>query len=796
MKFTAFASSCVGKALLVILCILIGIVLAVGGEALAGYIVLTREGMVGVIGDAIQSNLGEDSELQVQFDDETRAMSLLQWGSGLVGAIGDMGDSTVGGLEKLIGLNILSSTVEDIVGVDAEIIKESTLSDMGKTITDNLTLSLARDKFGIEFPDMPLFNDEEFLAKPLSTAFESLDDYSIGDIIEIREDAHVILKKMQDLKINELGGDKTTEIINDTELGEVIDIDEYSNAVLRKLQHTKIGELGGEATTDAINDMELGEVIDIDEYSNAVLQELQHTKIGDLGGSTTNETINGMFLFQIMTIDEHSPKTMRSLKYATIESVYEVDEDGNYVLDGTGNRVYKMKTVVEDGVEHAYPMKGISETIDDMTLGEAIEIDEHSNAVLQELAPVKINELGGSKTDETINSMFLGQIMEIGDDSPEILKNIKYASIESVYEEDGITYKTKYYDGEDRPLKGISETIDALYVKDVVEITEASSAVLRKMRTPTEEEIAAGKAGLFGTENMLVSDLGGSKVIDLINDTTIGEIIEVNDGSEPIMKALKDTKIGGLNSRMQTLELAEIFAESELSSGALSLIDPHTTLQNIPSAVTTVMFNATVATMVGKGIIDSDSMSEISNMKYQQQSFMYNSNMSDMLSGVINFINDPYTIAGMTVTLNYGHISPKAETIDGGNFESLKSFVATYSQYSTVELTGPVNLEVDPTEDAGFYDEEGGFYVLPLFNIKNAGIIHFSGSETVKLGVLDVDNDAAPEDVIAVDSEGNKYVGISRNQYGFAYVNEGCSGYFNKGYSDIMFHVVSAGDIE
>ena len=824
MKFTGFVSSCVGKALLIVFCILLGVVLAVGGEALAGYIVLTREGMVGTLGDALQNNLGEDSGLKVQFDDETRAMSLLTWGTSVLGAFTDLDGNTVGGLEKLIGLNVLSNTIEEIVGIDDEIIQASSISEIGKTITNNLTLALARDKFGVSFPEMPLFEDEEFLAKPISEAFSDFDEFTIGEIISLGDDANVILKKMENLKINELGGSKVTDIVNDTKLGEVITIDEHSNAVLQKLKDVKIGDLGGSTTTDTINDMELGEVIDIDEHSNAVLQELQHVKIGDLGKSATDETIKGMFLCELMTIDDSSPKTLKSLKYATIESQYEVypDDDTTYPgqkKDGKDGRALVYATKEIDGVERQ--QKGISETMEELKLGDAIEINAGSHAVLRELATTKITDLGGSATNDTVNGMFMDQLMTIDDSSPEILKNIRYACIESQYEDDpdnpgqkldgkggrALVYKTKNYGGVDRPLKGISETIDTLYVKDVVEITESSSAILRKMRTPTQEEIDAGKGSLFGTSDMLVSDLGGQAVIDLIDDTTIGEIVEIDGSSEPIMQALENTKIGGLNSRIQTLKLREVFDTTSLEDGALSLLDPDTTLPDIPLAVTNVMLNATVATMVGKGVIDSNSMNDINNLKAQQRAFMYNSTISDMLSGVIAFINDPYTLNlgdPDPVTIKYQHVSPTGYTVAQNTFASLTEFVATYAQYGTVDLPATVTVTVDATADAGFYNEDEECYIIPIFNVKSSTAFTVSGG-TVKLGVYDTTTDVGVTQYIAqgahVDpNDGTspivKYLALSRNQYGFAFVNNGSTGYLAKAFTGIIFAPVAASDIE
>ena len=612
MKFTGFAGGCVGKALLVILCILLGVVLTLGGLAVGGYIVLTKDGMVGTISDQVEKN----TSVELAFDDSVKAMSVMDWGKEILAAVSDMSSKEIGALEKLIGVSIISNTIEEVIGVDAEVVKTSTLDKLGETVSNNLTINNAKDKFGIEFPDMPIFSDAEFLASPLATAFSDFESYTLGEVIEITDE------------------------------------------------------------------------------SNAVLRELKDVAIKDIGAASTDTTIKSMFLCELITINDDSNMTLKALKYSSIESQYELDENGEIKLDEYGNPIYKTKE--------------ITEVID----------------------------------GETVTNTY--------------------------------------------PLKGINETINALYVKDVVNITEDSAVVLRKMRLPTEEEIAAGKADLFGTEDLLVNELGSAKVTEIVQNTKIGEIIDIYEAddpeagvtkSEPILIALKDVSINGLNDRLKTLGLNEIFDETELESGALSLIPADTKLNEIPSAVTAAMTNSTTATLAGKGIISEDTFTNISSLQKEQQAFIYNSNVSGMLGGVIDFIADPiiytYDPTGEIITgatPNYGVVSPDEAEISVTVFDSLTDFVNAYSQYNTLNFGSAVTVNVNEAADGAFYNEETGCYLIPLFNI-GSGSVNFAGG-TVKTAIYET---------------GDGGLILSANQYGYAYSYDESVSLPEKGFDTLIY---------
>lgn len=563
MKFTGFSSGCVGKALTVILCILLGMIIAIGGEALAGYILLTRDGMVGYVADKVN---GDSEKPTLVFDDETKAKSILAWGQEIMTAVGDLSNQEIGSLEKLIGMSIISDTVSDAMGVDAEKIKASTLNNIGETVSNNLTLNTAQDKFKIALPkDIPLFSDEEFLAKPLSEAFEGFTDHKLSDFINVTDD------------------------------------------------------------------------------TNSVLKELSGVSISELQGKAGDEKIKSMCLGQIMTIDASSSKILKALKDCCIESQW------------------------TDETKTAYKTKEITEIID------------------------------GEKVTRTVE------------------------------------------------LMGINERIETLLVSEVVDINDDSNVILRKMRD----------------EGLKITELGGKKVTDLVNDTKIGEIITINtegaDKSEPIMIALKDVKISGLNDKMKTLKINEIFAEEKLATGALSIIPADTVISDIPSEMTKIMQSATTATLKGKGLINADlsTLDNPSKFKKEQKAFILNSNVGQMMEGLIEFVADPIDTTVIPPKPKYSHIAPDQRTINETSFSSLTAFVAAYRQFETVTFASDVTVTIDAAADASLLKEIGGveYYCIPVFNgiADTAVTITFNGGN-VRLAVLESDNTT-----------------LSRSQYAYAY---------------------------
>lgn len=540
-----FSGGCIGKALMAVFCIILGFVLCFASIGLAGYIVLTKKGMIGTIAD----KAGESVPLN--FSDETKAMSIMDWGKELFAGLKNVNTGTIGELESLAGVDVISKAIEKVIGVPASIIKGATLENLAATISENLTMENAKTKFGIQFYGMPIFNDEAFLASPLASALSGFNNYNLNQVITIAEDG---------------------------------------NAILKKLGNTKISALGKAETDTVIKSITMGEM---------------------------------------MTINSSSSKVLQALKYNCIESQYELNE--------LGEQVYK---------KVKFPL-----------------LDDANQPVLGE------------------------------DNEPIVIK------IE---------------------LIGINDRMNTMIMSEVVEITEASNVILRKMRSPTEQEKLDGKTDLFGTEDLKLNELGGVKLTTIIKGIAIGELITIDQ-----------------------------------DSGALNLIPADTILSEIPAAMTSAMLNSTVATLKNKKVLSEDTFDNVANMKIAQRAFIYNSNMSDLLGGMINFIaamsDDPIDPD------NFKNIRPTLTNIEVLEFDSLTAFVDAYGQYNSLSFDGSVTITINETLDANYYSEDYSCYLIPIFNILTDNIdINF------------VDDQSDPVIVKFAVFDNNTTI-ISRNQCGYYY---------------------------
>ena len=369
--------------------IILGVVLTVGGVALGGYMLVAGEGTMGKIDDKVEF---------VDFDEEIRDQSLLQYGSTALETVSKISELPIGDVEEALGFNVLSSKIAEFTGIDKEIIKESKIGDLGTTMGDNLTVNNLSDNFGLTFPDsIPLFNDEEFKSKPVSEAFANIDDETLDKFISITYDADVeqdptllasspILQKLGGTKISELSN-SMDGIINTTKIGEVVEIEtegaNKSSAVLIYLKDVEIQNLNqsikdmtiGDAigdTTDAhiviqkfapltltdladndtvkaiIEDLALGEVITINDTDEPILVSLKDTKIGGLNARVAELTLKDVFKdYDVGVLSLISPNTLISNISKEFTTV--VADASLYTLRQIGLFEFEEKTLSDFG---------------------------------------------------------------------------------------------------------------------------------------------------------------------------------------------------------------------------------------------------------------------------------------------------------------------------------------------------------------------------------------------------------------------------------------------------------------
>lgn len=516
MRFSNFCASCTGKVFTTILMIILGVVLTLGGIGLAGYILLSREGMVGTVEDAAQ-----EAGLPIDFSEELEELSLLAWGMQVFELFGSINTAKIGDIEQTIGYSDLSKMIQEAIGVSADKIKEATLGTLGEVISDNLTLALAGEKFGITFPDLPVFSDPDFMNKSMKAAFADFNDLELQDLVAINEESSVLLKNLADLKVGDMSDPEggLDDRINSMKLNEVITITEDSHNVLIKLQDTAIGELGSAGTDAKINGMLLGELMDIIDPSEP-------------NGST-----------KVLWALRNSPLVTRNARYGV----------GDPIIDANGN------WVEADGEKQYYEADGINHQVGD--------------PVLDGENPVQI--LG---VNDRLKILKLSEMVDTGTE-----------------------YIWNYLG--DATVETLGTKVDEMCIYHVVQITATSNAILRKMRVYDPDIDAPEDIDKFGAENVRISELD-SKLIPIVQTVELGEIITIDEGSAPILKALRYTQVGDMNTRVNNLTVADAFTPAQYSTGVLSLIDAETTLlTSLPTELTAEIKVARLERLSKSGII-------------------------------------------------------------------------------------------------------------------------------------------------------------------------------------------------
>lgn len=450
--------------------IIIGILIFVLAVGVAAYIVLTGEGMVGKIDDAVD---------EINFSDDVRALSLLAYLNQAVAGVQNIGDKAIGEVEKLIGTDGISVAIADNVGVSAGVIKTSSLSGLGETLSSNLTLSGMSDSFGIALPsDIPLFQNDEFLSEPVSDAFGSIDGYTLDSFIEVVYDDEAtadnpasggLLQNLGKLPLSELSSEMDS-IIDNTYITDVLDVDESSSEIMKYLASggeggnpVKIGELDG-----AVNDMKIADAVNIDADSSPVLKYLRDCEltITDADGNVTVEI--GASLSNIN----------EAIKQMTIGDAVEIASTSSRVLQ-------YMKDFKLDELDAG---------IKAMTIADAIAINEDSHAVINAIADLTLDDLSrGDILQSKLDTLRLGQVITVTETSPKILKALQYSR-----------------------LGTLGEAVDRLEMQDVFENIDSGVLSLISPTTLIDKVPDALTAAIQNTT------LYGLKQIELF-DYTIGD---------------------------------------------------------------------------------------------------------------------------------------------------------------------------------------------------------------------------------------------------------------------------------
>lgn len=451
-----------------------------------------------------------------------------------------------------------------------------------------------------------------------------------------------------------------------------------SNQVLIAIKDAYIGSNppeGGLTINDTINTLKVEDIMDITPYniydndgqliseqSTQILIAIREAYIGtsvpasDPTGKTISEIVETLQIKDVMNIytgeeyivdgsgdyvvdgfiayDEFNPDHDYLVRFDYTGDEYLVDDNGDWVLNyidydpllhsdwvryNKSTKSSKVLVALKDAYIGDNPAPGgltISQTLDALTLGEIIDIDENSTQILQELKDTTINDL-----DSTLNSLKLKQTMTIYTEDifdiegqlVQAMSNLVLISLQDAY--------IGSVPAEDPSGLSLSDTLDNLTISELIVIYDGTEYVSDDLgdyyRIPAEYElydelvhiglplyrfndtnnayypddegdyamIMAAQYVLntdplyidFTTANPanpplptykladpssnLITSLAASTLNSIdndINDLELGQILTITESSSKVLQSLKDTTLNGLDARIQTFRLNEV----------------------------------------------------------------------------------------------------------------------------------------------------------------------------------------------------------------------------------------------
>ncbi len=632
-----FLSGCFGKALLVIFCILLGVVLTLGGIAGAGYFALMTKGMVGTVAD----KANQSGAITLDFSDEVREMSIYDWAQNLLRMATNLTSEngpTIGEFEKYIGINLISSQLAQFLHLDPEIIESSSLTGengIASVITSELTMNKVMEMIGEDImPDMPMFEENsEFMNKPIKEAFSNLTDYTIGDFVAIDENSPKILKALSKVKISEV-----SEKIPTIPIGDLIDQQEDSHPVIAAISHLTISDLGTSKLTDAVNGMKLSEILTnmTEDDTNKVLYSLKDLTVGELAGTETNDRVNSMFLGEIIDITESSNQTLKSLQYACISSQFitlvdPVKEGGYATVTGDLMKILKSNSsthtydlayypeVIKYPAEKSegVPVKNIRNQygVRYETYVPTTSITSRNDVKIGGVTFTPVQDEDGhnvTKNEDTLVSavLYLGGTARLSADQNTVRVNNRYHAF---YNENG---DLAFFNCDDETPLGCIELTEDEVIAATVDTDNKTLVTYAKYKVGADDTTYHENKAVKTARQVTV----GEKRYDLyefhplvginekMNELTLGDVMTVSPSSPPIIKSLEHTKVTEMGNVIDTMPLRDVMTINESSSRIMkSLAD--TPLNAMSEKIDTLFIDEIVE-------INDDSSQMIRSLRY------------------------------------------------------------------------------------------------------------------------------------------------------------------------------------
>lgn len=492
-----------------ILGVVVGIVLVIGGVAAAGYAIVSRPGMVGVISEKVEF---------FNPDEEIKNMSLLEYGKNIFAVISDLESKNVGNIEDAVGID-LSGMISEAIGISRDELRGAALSGEGIIDTvmnsESLTIGVIIDKFGITLPDMPLFTGDDFRSQSISTAFEYISSQLDFDTMTV--------------------GDLETNF--GISLGEMFDSETIKNTTL-----SGIG--------DTLKILELRELLDITTYTEideyvathyATEEELAAFKSGK---TAYTEGATGEYVYSAAGVSAYYFLTEED-RDAYMEAYNADKSDAEKLVDMWD--YFKSENNLYLALRPYFTSGGTSFENVDVELVKTWLVNQK---LYTEAAVEAMN------AEQTVGAALAAMPKMVAPVLPEVVGTTEYnnalATLNAARENTNVAltylYNAKIGADSSDP-DSINGLMNDIRVSDVTEIGSDSPVILQKLAS------------------LKVSELGGDKTQDIINATAIKDILDLDSAESPVLKYFIDNNVtvGGMDAAIADMTLKDVTVIDETS---------------------------------------------------------------------------------------------------------------------------------------------------------------------------------------------------------------------------------------
>ncbi len=356
---------------------------------------------------------------------------------------------------------------------------------------------------------------------------------------------------------------------------------------LASLADKTIGDLSGDP--DFIDDLTIAEILG---YTN------EGTETDPIWKDSDGKPVTGvMAAFAGKSIKDISNDPDAAINTVVLGEALGYTKDGGKWTKGTGESAKELTGALASLADKTIgELANDPNFIDDMKLGEALGYtpvkDGEGNVtgwtnngadvtgIMAKFASLSIGGLNDAEIREQINTLKLNEVIAIGDDTHPILKALGDTEIRNLSTgiNDiklgtalGYTEGTdgKWYTDAERTSL-VTGVMSILAGKKISEISGNATDIINGIELGTAlgytkdgdvwtDSTGAAVTGIMKSfVDVKIGDLNETKMKNIVNDLTLGDVITIDTSSVKVLQSLKDAKIGELGDKFNDLELGQV----------------------------------------------------------------------------------------------------------------------------------------------------------------------------------------------------------------------------------------------